>query len=461
VLYIDQSRIQPGMRNLVLRDAREFLAANLWPGDRTLVATFDGASLKILSMLSTDPGQAIAALEAMERETGVPSSLRAMASRIQSEILGADPRSNSSAFDFERLLGDIEGLMEAETLRSRNALNGVRDLLAIVAGVEGRVGMIFAGGGFDASPVENLYTLLERRFGQVISPGRSGGNRQLDGRSSEIRTEYGRLLADVNSSRITIYTVHAGDGRGPDVTTADIGGSPDASGPSLAVGTGPEGGSSLAAFAAETGGRTFLAATDLSERLTVARNDFATYYSLGYRPDRPASGTVRELSVRVKREGVKVIHRRGVQDRTPQQEGGNAALAALLSDTAPANELGIGIEVGAPEKPKRGKSPRVPILVKVPVRAITLVPDAAGHRAHLEFYFSIRDPDGGFRRLEPRELAFAIPGEKLAAASGQAVAYKIEIALEPGSYRVGVAALDRIGGTRGSAVAPIQVAKAR
>jgi hypothetical protein len=117
------------------------------------------------------------------------------------------------------------------------------------------------------------------------------------------------------------------------------------------------------------------------------------------------------------------------------------------------------VELGAPQKPERGRNPLVPIQVRVPLRGMTLVPDGASHRAHLEFYFSLRDPDGGFRRLEPRELAFSIPSEKIAASLGQVVAYKVDVALEPGTYRVGVAAVDRFGGTRGSAVAPLEVAK--
>jgi len=67
------------------------------------------------------------------------------------------------------------------------------------------------------------------------------------------------------------------------VIGADVGGDPGLSGPSLAVDSAGAG-STISAFATETGGRAFVGAPDLSERLDFARQDLATYYSLGYQP---------------------------------------------------------------------------------------------------------------------------------------------------------------------------------
>jgi VWFA-related protein len=456
VVYVDHSRLMPGPRNLILRETKQFLEKSLAPGDRSMVATFDGQSLKLISPLAADPAPALAALTDYEKAAGPAATMRGRASFLQQDISNIDPTARGADAEIEAARREADAMLEEESLKARAAISAFGDLLSILSGIEGRVGLVFGAAGFDPNPVENLFRMLESRFAGFVGQG----NRDFDVRVTQARNDYARLLSAVNASRVTVYTVYAGEGRGPDVPSAEVGGAQSVSGPSLNVATSPEGQSALTAFATETGGRAFVAATDLSEGLTTARRDLSTYYSLGYRPDRLDYGEFHEIEVRVKRYDVKVVHRRGVTERTPQEEAASAAVTALLGEGAAPNELGIAIDVGAAQ-PGRGKSQLVPIVVKVPLRGATLLPEGAGHRAHFEFHFSIRDPDGGFRRLEPRDLAFAVPNDKLAGALGQFVTYNIQLALEPGSYRLGVSAVDRFGGTQGSATAPIEVVKER
>ena len=85
----------------------------------------------------------------------------------------------------------------------------------------------------------------------------------------------------------------------------------------------------------------------------------------------------------------------------------------------------------------------------------------AVHRAQLLFNFSLRDPDGGYRRLEARPLEFSVPAEKLAGAQGQSIAYKIELKLEPGAYQLAVAVADKIAGATSATTTGFNVAKPR
>jgi hypothetical protein len=294
-------------------------------------------------------------------------------------------------------------------------------------------------------------------MGGSFDPGPSP-NRRRDPLNTQIQTDYARLLRAVNSSRVTVYSIFAGDRGG--VVGADVGGDPGVSGPSLSLES-PESSSTLAAFATETGGRAFVGAPDLSERLETARRDLSTYYSLGFHPAEGAPEGFRKIDVRVKREGVKVVHRRGVDEKTPEQLAGDEATAALLAAAPPENPFGAKVEIGEATKAKSGKSMLVPVVVRVPLRALTLLPDGAAHRAQLAFHFSLRDPDGGYRRLEPRPLDFSVPNEKLSASLGQSISFKVELQLEPGAYQLGVAVVDRIGSSTSATTAGFDVVKVR
>ena len=56
-------------------------------------------------------------------------------------------------------------------------------------------------------------------------------------------------------------------------------------------------------------------------------------------------------------------------------------------------------------------------------------------------------------------LDFQIPNAQLQTALSQHVAFRIELKLEPGSYRVAAAVLDGLGGVTGVATAPVVIAK--
>jgi VWFA-related protein len=459
IVYVDQSLLQPGPRNQVAKETRDFLAGSLQPGDRSMVATFDGLSLKLLSPLAADRAPALEALAKLEKQVGFPSGLRGRASAIQRDIMAVDLGSPNAPFEADNLLRDIESAADEMAGRSRAALDAFSDLLAIIAGIEGRVAVLYAGGGFESNPAENLYRLWQSKFRGLDGGGGPSSMRDRDPNAVQARLDYGRLLKTVNASRVTVYSIYAGEGRGPDVS-AEIGGDPGTSGPSLSLNS-PEGGSSLSAFATETGGRAFVGAPDLAQRLETAKRDLATYYSLGYRPEGSDPGAFHELTVRVHRDGVKVVHRRGVAERAPEEIAGDEATAALLSAAPAANPFGALLQIGAATRSKSGRAMLVPVTVRVPLRGLTLLPDGAAHRAQLSFHFSLRDPDGGYRRLEPRPLEFSVPNDKLAGSLGQSIAFSVDLTLEPGAYQLGVAVVDKLGGTSSATTSGFEVVKAR
>jgi len=458
IVYIDQFNLEIPRRNEVLRETRDFLASSLRSGDRTMVATFDGRSLKVLSPLSADRQLAVDALDILQRQVGVPSGLAGKSAWIRDQIGLLNLQSRGAQFEIQNISSEIENLAEMYGQLLRANLTAFRDLLAMTASSEGRVAVLYAGGGFDPDPTENLARMLEARSTGRYDPA-PDLRTSRDLLNTRNRIEYSRLLREVNAARVTVFSIFGGD-RNASVTTADIGGSPGVSGPPLVVQS-PEASSTLSAFATETGGRAFVAAPDLAERLESARQALTTYYSLGYHPLEKDPGTFHEVRVRVRGEGLRAIARRGVQERTFEQIGAETATAALIADAPPANPLGVKVQIGDIPKPAKGRSVRIPVLVRVPLKSITLVPEGAVHRAQLSFSFSLRDPDGGYRRLEERPLDFSVPAEKLEASLNQAIGYQVELQLEPGEFQLAVGVVDKLSSTTSAATTGFSVPRVR
>ncbi len=257
-----------------------------------MVATFDGVSLKLLSQLSADRAPALDALTRLEKQVGFPSGMRGQSAQLLREIMSIDVTSLNAPTDAERLLAEIEVASDELEVRKRYALGAFRDLLAIVAGVEGRVALLYAGGGFrvgsDGGALQGLGSEV-RRTGLGWDHGATPARHRIDSRAR-------RLLRALENGQCQpgdgLFDL-AGDNRGPDVS-AEVAVTPPPPVGRLDLDS-PEAGSTLAAFATETGGRSFVGAPDLARRLETAKRDLATYYSLGYRPTSSEPGAFREV----------------------------------------------------------------------------------------------------------------------------------------------------------------------
>lgn len=468
VVYVDQSRLETGPRNLVLRETREFLDQARQPEELAMVSTWDGHRLRVVSELSTDPRALDSALTDLQREAGPANFRRARAEQLERDILsvgattvGGDPAAARAESPADQMMAESlreEVALDAEqgARETRLAIEGFRDLLGLIDGIDGRVVLLFAGGGYDLDPGVAMAELWSTRFGQsaqdTVTPGTGV-------RASHLAQDYLRTLQELNSGRVTVHTIFAGPVRGLDVG-ADRGSSSIEFGALTTAAGAAAAGSTLSAFAEETGGRAFNGAADLTERLEAVRRDLGLYYSLGYHPGpAPASG-LRKIEVRVRREGARVVHRSALAERTPEERAEAAAFAALLQPESAATGA-ARIEALEPRDGPRGRGRVLPVRIALPLRDVALLPDGTRHRGALRFHFALSTPDGGYLRFEPRRLDFEVANDELAKALGSAVTYQVELPLEPGRYRLGVSVQDELAGSYRTLVAALEMPRGR
>ncbi|GMU65150.1 MAG: hypothetical protein AMXMBFR36_14240 [Acidobacteriota bacterium] len=476
VVHVDQSRLRSSRRNAILRQLGEFFEGNLRAGDRTMVASWDGQALRLVSRLSTDLQGARDALAEISDSPVRSSPLDGAATAIRSEINAAAPLSINIAPDkeerkrrddlptdelrpgtrvaAENLLRQIDSLGDLEIARARAAIAALRDLLVLAGGVEGRVGLLLVGSGYDSNVVDNLYRMWESRFAALDPMSRAG---VLGGRAHEVGEEYRRLLASLADSNTTIFTIGAGEAEGLDVVET-AGAGTALQGGSAGTGASSEGAMSLAGLADATGGRTFGAGGDLAERLGAARRHLATFYTLSARP--PEGASVPRLDVRLRREGLRAIHRERSARRSSEDLAAAAAISALLESGTTATP-GLAIEPGPPAPAERREARIVPVTLRVPLADLSLAPDGSVHRGSLAYHLAVERPDGGFVRLEPRTLDFQVANAELESSLGQSIGFRVDLAFGEGEHWLGVAVLDRGSGRRWSGSVPIDVARAR
>ena len=204
-------------------------------------------------------------------------------------------------------------------------------------------------------------------------------------------------------------------------------------------------------MAESTGGLSFINTRALGKTLGQLATDFDTYYSLGYRPEQEADGKYHRLVVRVPGRKVRIRHRAGFQDKTTEERMSDRTLSALLLNVSD-NPLEVALERGQSEpelnkkgqRKKRSKIYQVPLLVKVPLDNLALLPNREAHQGKISVYVAVRDDEGRTSSVQRVPLPISIPNDKLTEARDQFAGYVFSLRMKEGFQRVAVGVRDEI-----------------
>ena len=148
-------------------------------------------------------------------------------------------------------------------------------------------------------------------------------------------------------------------------------------------------------MARETGGRAYMAGTNLAALRRVSA-DGANYYWLGFVPEYRRDDRVHDVRVEVRGPGLRVRSRGGYADVSRQAEADMETQGRLLfpdqfrAPDAPA----LRVEVGKAE-PTGIRKMLVPVTVYVPIGYFPVVPYQGEYLARLELRFAVVDRNGG------------------------------------------------------------------
>jgi hypothetical protein len=200
----------------------------------------------------------------------------------------------------------------------------------------------------------------------------------------------------------------------------------------------------LRVMAGSTGGRPMLNASNSLAALRLLGEDLATYYSLGYQPQRPGDDVQHKIEVRLKgRSGAQVRHREWYRDKLVGEAVAERTLAVMRFGPED-NPLEAAIEIGA-GKEQGDSTVLVPVKIKVPISKLYLQPGSGKRSGRLRLY-AVASGGGMTTPVRQTKLVTLEIPEAEGETKGEYV-HEITIPLKKGICALGVSVRDELAST--------------
>lgn len=443
-IFLDNRSLLPASRNLVLKSIKEFVT-RLRPEDRILIAAYDG-SVRVRQGLTNDPVTLSAALEEMAKVAPGGVTRNSERRRLLAEIDAAYPvggpeggesqREQAAILLAEQLYNNIRQYGMQVSEENRLALGQLREFVDSLAGLQGRKAVLYVSGGFSLRPIQAFMQAWEQKF--AILSDRVGYS-PFDGTRDDMTPLLQKLIEHANSNRITFYSL----GSTPELVgvSAESGGS-DTYDSNMEAMDRTAMQASLMMIADGTGGLASVdaATTPMLDRM---REDFETFYSLGYIPQTGRDGRRRKVDVKMRDRSLVVRHREAHRERTMPERMTSRTMSALLLGEED-NPLEVALELGKEKKNDKGQY-EVEVLVKFPLANLVLVPQDSFHEGKLSLFVGARDSHGRSSPIQQIAVPIRVPNDQLLTALGQVGAYRMTMLLRPEPHTVAVAVRDELG----------------
>lgn len=456
-IVVDDLTLTPQNRNRLLQAIERDVLPRLRPDDLVLVAVIDGSAVRIAQRLTADPAQIRTGLEELARSAPLGTSRmldkRELLSRIDGVGLQMPDENLTGQLNariVEELYYDVRSYGAQRATEARASLGALADFVDSLSGLPGRKAVLYVGGGLSMRPAEAIFQAWQGKFANMsrirgLDIPMSG----FDGRQDDLSKEFQELVEHANANRVTFYTLGALD---------DLSGTSADSRTSENWGITLEGlekanlQMSLERIAAGTGG---LAGVDLIEPTSLfarMREDFDSYYSLGYVPVRRRDGRNRKIEVRVRgREDLKVRTREGRRDQTNRERMTDRTLAALVLDPG-TNPLELAIDFVGETSEK--SEYLVDVMVRFPLARLVLLPKERFHEGQVSLFVGARDSRGRMSPIQEIAVPIRVPNDQLLTALGQTAGYKTTLRLRNDAHTVAVSIRDELGNADSAIVVP-------
>lgn len=451
IVYIDHTNLRPDNRKRVLADMRSFLVERAHQGDNIMLVGY-GGSVKVEQPLTREPTRILDALDRL----GKAATRRQIDDLERRRILSRMAESAQDNNSRDPLSIPIDGVSNAySAIRSyvqerrsemRLTTKALRETLRALAGLPGRKALVYVSDGLPARPGEELYQVMADLF----SAG-SLGEPVIDPTIEALREDQGQLFNDVireaNAQQVTFYPIDARGPRGEGRLSAEFGNQAG----------GPAGNTVLAGLreaslqeplidlAEATGGATILNTFNFDQALTTASSAFDTFYSLGFTLPEGGDGSFHQLEVVVRHPDYHVRHRSGFQDKPEIERMADRTLSSLFLE---ANDNPLQIAVAFGKAKKRKKNYELPLMVRIPFRALTLLPRGDQREGRLQIFVAVRDEKGRVSDLHQEPYPLSLTRAQAAQAHDQDIGYGHTFAVRPGTATIAIGVWDEVSGSK-------------
>ena len=433
-VFVDGTTLEPPNRRRVLDSVRDFFAAELVRPTSLVLATYDGA-LEVTRLQQFEADRVDDYVGILEKA----AARGAIGEMTRRSILHGIERASGNGSE---LLGDIDAYADQQYSQAIQSMQALESLVEALADLPGRKALVYVSGGLPRNPGEALHHAWGNKFG--FTEPYTGTSIEIRAKALDTGPELLRLSRHANANRVTFYSVGAGrGGRSGGGVTAEYGGYERAWTAAVETIDNSNQGANLQELAAATGGRSMTNSYNFEKLFSAMSRDLSSYYSLGYPPSRERDGKNHRLKVRVKGRKAKVRHREHYRELTRDEIMGGRTRSALLLG-GERNPLAVRLQFGHVAKDKRGRF-LVPIMIKVPLAKLVLVPRDEARLGRIGIFLSARDGEGRVSPVQSMDVPIRIPETRLADALGQVAGYRMVLRMRPEEHSVAVAVRDEIG----------------
>ena len=452
LVYFDHFNLHQVSQTRVLEDLESFLEDRLNQGDNVMLVGYN-RKIEVVQNFTRDR-QAIADGLKKLRKVATHAQLDD-AERYRAMRLMFPTPQTSAAGNSARLPGDDESaayhVLRSYVQKVRSDLRystaAVESVARSLAGLPGRKAILYISDGLPKRPGESLYQHFQDLYGSSL-PAASA--RSLDPMVESLAENEAQLMNQIvrqaNAHQVTFYTLYA-HGLGDSSTSSQFTETSAAAGGRTNLDTmrtlnlqEP-----LIDMAEATGGASILNTYSFRRAFDQLSEDFDSFYSLGYRSHHGGDGKYHKIDVRVKRHGFKVRHRTGFVDKPEVERVADRTLSSLILNLEK-NPLGVNIDFGQPEK-SAGQTFLVPILVRIPFREITLLPNGEVEQGQLRIFLAVQDEKGGISKTHEFPYPLTVPRDQVATARDREIGYSTTLQMRRGVPKVAVGVWDELSGT--------------
>ncbi|MFQ5526498.1 MAG: VWA domain-containing protein [Thermoanaerobaculia bacterium] len=434
------------------RDALETLRSHmgeLLESTRAIMIARQGMSLVVEQPFTRDRARLEAALSRLigmnvpVRSTVGRSLVISELERIPDAAMSGFTEEDEGALDIAlQLLNQVRTQSAEERGVQRTAIAQLEWLIGSVAGLPGRKALLYVGPGIQPQPAEALYRLWWARFSSlanqlnVLSIESEMG---LDIASAQVTD----LLARANESQVTFYGY---DPRGVRAQSSLEFESFEASEYSERDVRAAQ--QWILSVAEGSGGAGRIDSADLDGLVTEMTGSFRNYYSLGFSPANgfPDRGKVR---VRLANLEGRVRHFDRYLTRSGTRELQELTLAALLTEMV-VNSMDVQVEMDD-AVPQVDGTFVIPILVKIPIASLSLLPKGQQHVGKLSVVVQAQGSGGEISEPAEGVVAVELDNDDLLKSLGGMAGYRLRMRVSSGEQRIAIGVRDEVA-QRDSAV---------
>jgi VWFA-related protein len=198
----------------------------------------------------------------------------------------------------------------------------------------------------------------------------------------------------------------------------------------------------LKEVARQTGGLPAWGSTNVAKLLETVRDDFETYYSLAYRTTPRSLDKTRSIVVKAKDPALVIRSRRGVTEKSDVTRMEDKVLSSLFRPDDEGARLKFGVKVG--EKQPRGKKYRIPITIRIPIAALTILPNGPNYSGGFSVYIAWGAKVGGISDASHQRQLFHIPAGDVPRAKRSFYTYQFDIAADARTERLSLGVVDEV-----------------